>query len=125
MAFGPNSNNPRERRAYAHAKLVQLRHGQASYTDTYAAIEAASQNRKGRTSGFKESLGNTAVVLVNWNMASSPRPGITHYNFGGFVMPRKKPLDGSHPVKGFAISLIRRLIQVLIYTRSPNCTLGT
>jgi hypothetical protein len=99
MAFGPNSNNPRERRAYAHAKLVQLKHGEASYAETYAAIEAASQNRKGRTSGFKESLGNTAVVLVNWSMVSSPRPGIVHYNFGGFVMPREETTRWTEPGK--------------------------
>lgn len=90
MAFGPESNNPRERRAYAHAKLSQLKQGEATYEEAFEAVKAASHNRKGQASGFAESLGKTAVVLVDWGATGFQRPGIIHHNFGGYLMPREE-----------------------------------
>lgn len=90
MAFGPESKNPRERRAYAHTKLLQLRQCQATYEDTFEAVWAATHNRKGRASGFAESLGKIAVVLVDWSVGGVPRPDIVHHNFGGYLMPREE-----------------------------------
>lgn len=88
MAFGIDSNNPRELYAYAHAKLTELRSGKATYVDTLMAILAASQNRDGRASELSARLGKIAVLLVEW-VATCPdsEPGLIHHNFGGFVMP--------------------------------------
>lgn len=90
MAFSPNSNNPRERRAFAHTKLSQLKQGKATYEEASGAVRAASHNRKGQASGFAESLGKIAVVLVDWSCTSFQRPGIVHHNFGGYVMPQSE-----------------------------------
>ena len=88
MAFGPNSTNPRERRAYAHTMLAQLKQGEVRYGEALEAVDAASQTRKGKESGLAQSLGNTAVVLVDWGATSFERPGIIHHNFGGFLMSK-------------------------------------
>lgn len=90
MAFGPESSNPRERRAYAHAKLSQLKQGETTYEEAFDAVKTASHKRKGQASGFAESLGKTAVVLVDRGAIGFQRPGIVHHNFGGYLMPREE-----------------------------------
>lgn len=96
MAYGPNSNNPRERRAYADNKLAQLKQGKATYQETYEAVFAASKTRKGRESGYIQRLGAAGVVLVDWSGTSFNKSGIVQNNFGGYVMPRE---DAEHWAK--------------------------
>lgn len=71
MAFGPESTNPRERRAYAHAKLAKLRDpgtlGNTWHCDAVdealLAVKAASGTRKGNSSGFAGRLAKEAVII--------------------------------------------------------------
>lgn len=65
MTFGPESTNPRERRAYAHAKLARLKKGEATYGEAADAVLNAIHTTKGKASGFAESLGKSAVLLVD------------------------------------------------------------
>lgn len=63
MAFGPHSNNPRERRAYAHAMLGRARTtGEARDFDlAHEAVVAAGNNTKARESNFGAALTNIAL----------------------------------------------------------------
>ena len=61
QGFGPDSTNPRLRRAFAHAKIAQYQHGEVTYEEAFDAAQSASQNRKGRESGFGRALGNVLV----------------------------------------------------------------
>jgi len=71
MAFGPESTNPRERRAYAHAKLAKLRDpgtlGPKWYCDALdealLAVKAASGTKKGNASGFAGRLARESVIV--------------------------------------------------------------
>jgi hypothetical protein len=71
MAFGANSTNPRERRAYAHAKLAHIKEagyaGKQSVSDALdealQAVVAASGTQKGKMSGFVGRLAKEAVVV--------------------------------------------------------------
>ena len=58
MAFGPESNNPRERRAYAHTLLAKARASRklADYEGAKNAVTAAGDSRKTVTSGYKGAL---------------------------------------------------------------------
>lgn len=59
--FGPNSTNPREIRAYAHAKIKQFKDGDASYSEAFEAAHAASGGSKGERSHFGRLLGGVVV----------------------------------------------------------------
>lgn len=54
--FGPESTNPRLRRAFAHAKLSELRRGTATLEETVYAIRAAISTKKGENSHFEDAL---------------------------------------------------------------------
>ena len=67
MAFGPESNNPRERRSYAHAALYQARQS-VSVEDLLIAQQAvlgAITTAKGKRSGLAEALTNAALLDVS------------------------------------------------------------
>ncbi|MEO5948887.1 MAG: hypothetical protein ABIP74_00605 [Candidatus Saccharimonas sp.] len=91
MAFGPNSNNPRERRSYAHTMISQLHDGEASFDQARDAIDAASGTRKGHESDFEVKLlraiagiGHEAaksVVFIDWTGGTNETQ-----RFGGYVM---------------------------------------
>lgn len=59
--FGPNSTNPRQRRAFAHAKIKRFKDGEASYGEAFEAAHAASSGSKGERSNFGRSLGSVVV----------------------------------------------------------------
>jgi hypothetical protein len=65
MAFGPESHNPRERRAYAHAVIAKFR--QTGEFDDYEkateAITAAGDSRKTLDSQFDEHLGGAERAI--------------------------------------------------------------
>jgi len=61
--FGPNSTSPRDRRAFAHAKISQFRQGKATYGEAFEAAHSASSTRKGKASGFGRALGNVMVAF--------------------------------------------------------------
>lgn len=92
-SFGPQSTNPRQRRAYAHAQLARLREGTGSLEGTRIAIEAASATGKGRASNFIAALVNIGLdkaagsthVFVDWS-ADSPERAV----FGGYLMPESE-----------------------------------
>lgn len=81
MSFSPESNNPRERRSYAGAKLVEYRAGQTSYGETADAVLDALHTRKGRIAGLAETLGKSAVLYVSWQIGT---PDYT--TVGGYAM---------------------------------------
>src|SRR3989344_3933377 len=60
-SFGPDSSNPRLRRAFAHTKIVEYKLGTASYEEAFSAAYKASQNRKGAGSNFGTALGGVVV----------------------------------------------------------------
>jgi hypothetical protein len=65
MAFGPNSTNPRERRAFAHLRIRQANES-GVFEDVEAAhdaILAAGDSRKSRMSGFEDSLVGVARAV--------------------------------------------------------------
>ena len=88
--FGPNSANPRMRRAYAHTQLDNFRKGEVSFDSARAAIDAASHTSKGQKSGFEEALAKFvnrevlegAIVFIDWTGGTNDTP-----RFGGYVMP--------------------------------------
>lgn len=59
--FGPESTNPRNRRAFAHAKVSQYKSGEATYGEAFEAAHKASTTRKGEASGFGRALGGVMV----------------------------------------------------------------
>jgi hypothetical protein len=63
MAFGPESSNPRERRAYADAMLAKASASgdRDDYTAAKAAVVAAGTSRKSRTAGFASRLMGAAM----------------------------------------------------------------
>lgn len=90
--FGPNSTNPRMRRAYAHTQLNNFRNGAVSFDSARAAIDAASHSLKGQKSGFEEAavkavegrVKEGAIVFIDWTGGTNDTP-----RFGGYVMPSK------------------------------------
>lgn len=90
--FGPNSTNPRMRRAYAHTQLNSFRKGDVSFDSARAAIDAASHSLKGQKSGFEGAAVSAvegkveqgAVVFIDWTGGTNDTP-----RFGGYVMPSK------------------------------------
>jgi hypothetical protein len=50
--FGPRSNDMRQRRAFAHAKLAKLAKGEVVAGEAQDAIEAAGTSKKSRQSNF-------------------------------------------------------------------------
>ena len=56
--FGPESRNPRARRAYAHAMIGKVATGQTNPDTVAMAIEVADKTEKGRRSGFARALIN-------------------------------------------------------------------
>lgn len=61
--FGPESTDPRIRRAFAHAQIANLRAGKVSHEEASAAVAAANQTRKGANSGFEGALRNSVDLL--------------------------------------------------------------
>jgi hypothetical protein len=64
MAYGPESTNPRERRAYAESLVLDLRAGKGDYAETLTAVVAARATEKGQRSGLAQALGKTAGLFV-------------------------------------------------------------
>jgi hypothetical protein len=86
MAFGPESNNPRELRSYAHTKIYKLAIGEANYGEALQAVYKAIRTAKGKTSGFEGALSNAADKVVQWEQGRSSHRGI-----------RRVPLNWEHP----------------------------
>lgn len=63
--FGPDSTNPRQRRAYAHAAINSLAKGQGSALEALRAVDAATTTRKGAESGFEGALENAAAKSLD------------------------------------------------------------
>lgn len=63
MAFGSESTNPRERRAYAHTILDKARRSGLleDFVSAKRAVSGASQTEKGIHSGFVNALANAAL----------------------------------------------------------------
>jgi hypothetical protein len=59
--FNSESSNPRDRRAFAHAKISQFKQGEATYGEAFEAAHKASHARKGEQSSFGRALGNVVV----------------------------------------------------------------
>jgi|GEM_PF-3201251 len=60
--FGPESTNPRQRRAYAHAVINQYKAGEATYAEAFEAAYAGSQaGAKGRDSHFGRAVGGVVI----------------------------------------------------------------
>jgi len=60
--FGPESTNPRDRRAFAHAMIKRFNDGEATYREAFEAAHAACNGRKGERSEFGKPLGKVVVV---------------------------------------------------------------
>lgn len=86
MAFGPESTNPRERRAYAHTMISKLAMGEVNYGEALQATYKASRTVKGGTSGFEGALSNAADKVVHREQGASSHRGI-----------RRVPLNWQHP----------------------------
>lgn len=93
--FGPDSTNPRMRRAFAHTQLVNFRKGIATFKETREAIDSAQYTKKGQGSGFEfaavkavaeKSEGET-VVFLDWTGGTTDTP-----RFGGYLMSK---VDGA------------------------------
>lgn len=84
MAFGPESTNPRERRAYAHAMIGKLASGEVTYGEALEAAYYASCTQKGQRSGFEGALVNAS--RKNENDGTSGHHAI-----------RRVPLNWQHP----------------------------
>jgi len=68
MAFGPNSNNPRERRAYAHTMIKKYKDGEASIEAAFdAAASGANSGKKGIDSHFGRAVGNLIIDSYSLN----------------------------------------------------------
>jgi hypothetical protein len=64
MAFGPNSTNPRERRAYAHVKIAAAKES-GELRDLWVAQMAVNQTgdfKKAANSGFKGAIEGAAMA---------------------------------------------------------------
>ena len=70
MPFGPESTNPRERRAYAHAIIKKFHDGTATYADAYSASQSANQTVKGERSGFDAAIGPIFIEGVCFDYAN-------------------------------------------------------
>ncbi|MDB5161457.1 MAG: hypothetical protein JWO96_837 [Candidatus Saccharibacteria bacterium] len=86
MAFGPESTNPRERRAYAHMKIAKLAIGKADYGEALQAAYLANGTQKGKGSHFDEALENAKASITRKEKGSSG-----HYKI------RRVPLNWKHP----------------------------
>lgn len=86
MTFGPESTNPRERRAYAHTMIGKLAAGEVNYGEALEAAYKASQTVKGEASGFEGALSNAADKVVQREQGASGHRGI-----------RRVPLNWQHP----------------------------
>lgn len=86
MAFGPESTNPRERRAYAHAIIGKLASGEVNYGEALQAAYKASRTTKGEASGFEGALRNAADKVEQREQGASSHRGI-----------RRVPLNWQHP----------------------------
>lgn len=86
MAFSPESNNPRERRAYAHTMIGKLANGEINYGEALQAAYKASKTVKGESSGFEGALSNAADKVVHKEQGRSGHRGI-----------RRVPLNWQHP----------------------------
>lgn len=86
MAFGPESNNSRERRAYAHTMIGKLASGEVNYGEALQAAYKASGTVKGSASGFEGALSNAADKVVQREQGISGHRGI-----------RRVPLNWQHP----------------------------
>jgi hypothetical protein len=86
MAFGPESTNPRERRAYAHTMISKLASGEVNYGIALQAAWLASQTVKGEASGFEFSLANAAAKITRKEQGTSGHRAI-----------RRVPLGWQHP----------------------------
>ena len=84
--FGPNSTNPRMRRAYAHTMLAKLATGRANYGEALQAAWNASHTRKGAVSGFEGALENATKAITRKERGTSAHRGI-----------RRVPLGWEHP----------------------------
>ncbi len=87
MSFNSDPTNPRATRAFAHAAIERYSQGEISYSEAFEVIKAASATKKGSLSGYPESLGKHAVVLVEWSVGTDEGEGIIKSRFGGWVMP--------------------------------------
>lgn len=115
MAFGANSTNPRERRAYAHTKLHQARNfGEAPrglwfsevLDDALKAIVAAARTEKGRKSRV-HIIGKKAIVLGELD-EESPRMWVPHTKpTTGKSMRRDGYLSDGDSHEGFDVASTR------------------
>jgi hypothetical protein len=86
MAFGPESTNPREMRAYAHTMINHLAEGEVNYGEALQAAWRGSLTVKGVASGFEGALEHAAdSVKVEEQGASGHRT------------IRRVPLNWEHP----------------------------
>lgn len=70
MAFGPNSTNPRERRAYADAMLAKASRSSATLQDfeaARAAVNKVGDTAKARSAHFPARLASAALRDVHTN----------------------------------------------------------
>ncbi len=86
MSFGPESKNPRERRAYAHAVIGRLGNGEVNYGEALQTAYMASGTLRGGTSGFEGALKNAADKVKQTEQGAS-----------GHRKLRRVPLDWQHP----------------------------
>jgi hypothetical protein len=82
MAFGPESNNPRERRAYAHTMIGKLASGQVNYGEALQAAYRASRTVKGQASGFEDALSNAAEKVAQEELGTGSSRRIRHVPLG-------------------------------------------
>jgi hypothetical protein len=82
MTFGPNSNNPRELRAYAHASIASFKSGKTSYKQAFEAVQSGRLTRKGEASGLPRALGNCAVLLIDFTSTRG-----SSFEFSGTLLP--------------------------------------
>jgi len=66
-SFGPNSNNPRLRRAFAHAMISKHKKGDATYAEAFEAAYNASHTSKGSKSGLGQAVGGVVIDAFSQN----------------------------------------------------------
>lgn len=87
--FGRNFTNPRETRAFAHAKLVELTDGETSANNAREAVMAAIGTKAGEQSGFETRMRNiqladvaSRILFIDWTGGFTERPA-----YGGYIIP--------------------------------------
>lgn len=65
MSFGPESLNPRERRAYAHTMIDGHRRGEVHHRIALRAIDRAAGTKKGQGSHFIPAISRAALAPIN------------------------------------------------------------